>query len=227
MTKFIRNDSLFDFQNVINEIYGVTDDRLYSLWDLLSNQERFTMRALKGVRKNDINRIKQNLVISLSWIMAVGNRLHINIDEAVWERFRYKCYYCKNAPCTCGKKKVLTKSKRKKEAVRPASLAQYQEMFQKIYPPKRFSVSEVAVHLAEEMGELSEAIQVYLGEHQKGEFSQIQTEIADYISCSFGLANNIDFDIAGELADIYENNCHVCHKAPCICSYSSIAKFRS
>ena len=54
-----------------------------------------------------------------------------------------------------------------------------------------------------------------------------QNEIADYVSCVFGVANSAKIDLAAELAKLFRNNCHVCRKAPCRCSFAFVAKFKS
>ena len=58
MPQFKSNSSLHVFQELIKEIYGVPDDRLFSLSDLISNLERFTMRSLKGIRKQDKKKLE-------------------------------------------------------------------------------------------------------------------------------------------------------------------------
>jgi len=228
MAKFSKKYSLEKFQKMIQEIYGLPDDRLFSVWDLLSNQERFTMRSLKGIRKGNIEKLKLNLLIAFSWLMAVSNRLHINIEDAVWTRFPLKCSYCGQSPCQCKKIKSENKVKFFRDiAGRPGSLAGFQKMFRMIYPPESRSLFEAGVHLAEEMGELSEAIHCYLGEHQKQQFRQIEVEIADYVSCIFGVANSAKIDISKELEKFYSRNCHDCHKSPCVCNFTTVAKFKS
>lgn len=91
MASLAKNASLQDFQTLIRDIYGVPDDRLFSLSDLISNLERFTMRSLKGIRKEDVNKIELNLLVAFSWIMAIANRLHLDMDKIVIECFPYIC----------------------------------------------------------------------------------------------------------------------------------------
>ena len=83
MASFRKNQTLNKFQTLIGEIYALTDDRTYSLWDLLTQQQRFTMRALKGIRKGNKKKLIKNLMISLSWLMAIANRFHIKIEDEV------------------------------------------------------------------------------------------------------------------------------------------------
>lgn len=228
MARLSSNFSIPQFQEFIQRVYGLPDDRLFSVWDLISNQERFTMRALKGIRKGDNEKLKTNLLISFSYLIALVNRLHIKLEESIWDRFPYVCSYCRKAPCVCKKEKQLIRKKGKGTlSMKPRSLSQYQEMFRTIYPPEKRTLFEVGVHLAEEMGELSEAVHIFLGEHKNEMFDQIENEMADYVSCFFGVANSAHISLSKEFTTIYKNNCHACHKAPCICTFSFIAKFKS
>ena len=226
--KFTKEQTLTDFQQFIKKVYGLTDDRIFSLWDLVSNLERFTMRALKGIRKEDHGKLQDNLLISISYFMTIANRLHIDMEDMVWKRFPALCSYCGEKPCQC---KAIKPEQRKivigKEENRPITLKDFQTMFNDIYPAKNRTLPEAGVHLAEEVGELSEAIQTFLGEHKSEQFEEIAQEGADFLSCLFGVANSANIDMAEELAKIYHDNCHVCHQAPCTCNFSSIASFKS
>jgi NTP pyrophosphatase (non-canonical NTP hydrolase) len=228
MSSFSRNQTLSDFQNLIGKIYALPDDRIYSLWDLLVQEQRFTMRSLKGVRKQDVEKIQTNLLIALSWHMAVANRLHVEIEDEIWLRFPYKCSYCGSVPCTC---KTVKASERRRVAVdaslRPKTLADFQEMFRKIYPSESRTIPDAGVHLAEEMGEVSEALHNFLGEHRAEQFEEVRIELADYLSCVFGLANSAGIDVATELESMFTSGCHICHKVPCSCSFGEVSKLTS
>lgn len=228
MASFKKGNSLKDLQSISYEIYGLLNDRNYSISDLLSNLQKFTMRALKGIRKNDIEKIDINLLIAISWLMAIANRLHIDVQTATIEKFAFVCSYCKTCPCSCKKNKVtrrvnLTKSN--KIIVR--TLKQFQEMFSMIYPPETRNLTNAGIHMAEETGELSEAIHNFQGEHLEKQFENIKSEMADYISCFFGVINSLDLNLEKELMDKYSNNCHECHKAPCVCTYSFASSYKS
>ena len=100
-------------------------------------------------------------------------------------------------------------------------------MFAQIYPPKNRTLAEGGMHLAEEIGEVTEAVHHYLGQYKDPQFDQIRLEIADYVSCLFGVANSMNISLADALASHFKNNCHVCHKAPCVCDYAFVARFKS
>ncbi len=226
MIKFQDKDSIKGFQKFVNDVYSLPDDRNYSIHDLLTQQQRFVMRALKGIRKGDIEKLKLNLLIAFSFSMI--ERLHIDIEEEVWKRFPYLCSYCGNKPCICKKIKPVERLKVKiNNNLRPKTLSGFQKMFSEIYPPDTRTLADAGVHLAEEMGEVSEAIHNYLGQHQQKQFDEIKLELADFVSCMFGVANSAKIDVAKELEKMYYNGCHVCHKAPCECSFSEVAKLKT
>lgn len=228
MLSFKADQSLSEFQSLMEAIYGLPDDRLYTLSDLLVQQQRFTMRSLKGIRQNDKTKIILNMTIAFSWLMSISNRLHIDLESEVWQRFPGVCSYCSGQPCVCAKVKPKSRQKNvKPKGKKPDSLANLQKMFEQIYPVQNRTIADAGVHLAEEMGEVSEAVHNYSGQHKVELFEEIKLELADYISCLLGLANSIDCDMSKELAVMYRNNCHICHEAPCVCSYASVAKLRT
>jgi len=219
---------LRDFQKKIYDIYGLPDDRHFSVHDLLANQNRFSMRALKGIRKKDKRKVKVNLIIAFCWTLAIANRLHIDLGNAVWKRFPNLCSYCGKSPCQC--KKIRPKKRKKLKIIsdgRPSNIREFQQMFDKIYPAGKRTVIDAGTHLAEEAGETSEAISIYLGEHKKSQFKDIENELADWTSTMFGLANSAKFNIDNELEKNFKNGCHVCKRTPCQCNFSHIAKFDS
>jgi NTP pyrophosphatase (non-canonical NTP hydrolase) len=228
MANFKKTGSLGDFQRFVEKVYAVPDDRLYSVWDLLTQEQRFAMRSLKGIRKGDGDKLRFNLLIALSWVMAIGNRLHIDLDEETWKRFPGLCSYCGKRPCVCKKTKPASRLHVKGIGhARPRNLAGMQAMFDEIYPAQTRTLADAGVHLAEEVGEVSEAIHNYLGQHQEKQFDDVKLEIADFISCVLAVANSADIDVAGALAKMYSNNCHVCHKLPCACKFSDVVQLKT
>jgi len=223
-----RNTTIKEYQDFTQEVYGLSNDRYFSAWDMLSNVERFTMRGLKGIRKSDVEKTKTNLLISLSWFMSLMNQLHIDVEKEIWERFPGKCSYCQSCPCIC-KSKKMSKRKEKISTKKKTSktLEDFQRMFEEIYPSNNRTLEHAGVHLAEEIGELSEAMLTYRGSHMDADFKQVALEIADFFSCFAGVFNSMKISIAKELEILFSENCHVCKKAPCECSFADIIKYKS
>lgn len=228
MPKITTNSSLSDYQSFVTEVYGLSNDRYFSAEDMLANIERFVMRALKGIRKNDPEKTKNNLLIALSWFMSLMNQFHIEIEDTVWQRFPYVCSYCGGLPCECKAKKV---KKRQRiiinNKLRPKTLQNLQMMFEKIYPSKFRTVEQAGIHLAEEMGELAESFLSFRGSHDNKIFAAIPLESADLFSCFMGVFNSLNLNISTELSRMFKNNCHVCQKSPCECNFNSIMNYRS
>lgn len=220
--------SIKEYQQFVQEVYGLPNDRYFSLQDKLTNVERFITRGLKGIRKGDVERIKLNLIIAFSWSMAVVNQFHIDIEEEVWKRFPYLCSYCATCPCSCKAKKIQTR-----QAViidenkRPKTLEDFQKMFNQIYPASGRTLDQAGIHLVEEMGEVAEAIFTYHGNHNDEDFKKVILECADLLSCFIGVFNSLDINLAKELSIMFEDNCHVCHQAPCVCNFVDITQFKS
>lgn len=228
MTSVKPNITIKEYQSFIKEVYGLPNDRYFSTQDMATNMERFAMRGLKGIRQGNEEKTKINLLISLSWFMSLMNQLHIDLEKEAWERFPYLCSYCATCPCTCKEKGIKERQKVPiDESKRPKTLKDFQEMFDEIYPAKSRTLEHAGVHLAEEVGELGEAIMTYRGGHQDEDFEQVALEAADLFSCFITVFNSSGMDMAQELSSLFANNCHACKNAPCTCSFMDITGFKS
>lgn len=228
MVSLPENATLPEYVEVVDAVYGVPNDRNYSLWDMLANMQKFSMRGIKGIRKNDREKVRLNMLIAMNWCTALMVRFHINIDEIIWNRFPYLCSYCGEKPCVCKAEKVAVRRKVvADDAARPRTLKEFQQMFRDIYPPISRTPEAAAIHLAEESGELAEAFQVYMGSHDAARFGNVEIEAADFYSCIFGVLNSFDIDLQEEMAVMFADNCHACHNAPCTCSFEYISMFKS
>jgi len=228
MASVKQNITIKEYQNFVKHVYGLPNDRFFSLWDMLTNVERFIMRGLKGIRKEDQDKTKYNLLISFSWLMSIMNQFHIDLESEIWKRFPYLCSYCASCPCSCEKNKSEKKCKTFiDEKKHPKTLEDFQIMFNKIYPSKTRTLEHAGIHLAEEIGEFAEAILTYRGEHKERDFKNILIEAADLISCFCGVFNSMNKSIAKELSIIFSNNCHICKNAPCTCNFTTISRLRS
>lgn len=216
------------YREFVREVYGLHNDRHFGLWDMLSNVQRFAMRGIKGIRKQDSEKIRLNVMIAFSWFTSILNRLHIDLEDSVWKRFPYMCSYCASCPCACRERGVIRRQKvQADDSKRPKTLEDFQKMFSDIYPPQKRTLEHAGIHLAEEIGEFSEAILAYRGKHSVEHFHEIAEESADVFSCILGIFSSLGKSLAGELSATFSNNCHACHNSPCTCDFAFIMKFES
>ena len=228
MTAILPSTSIREFQAFVNDVYGIPNERHFELGEMLNNVQRFAARGIKGIRKKDKEKTKTNLIISLSFFVSVLNRLKIDLEKEVWNRFPYVCSYCNSCPCVCRETKP---DKREKISVdnskKPESISGFQKMFLRTYPPETRTIEHAGIHLAEESGEFAEALWAYRSSRSEEDFTEICFEAADYFSCLIGVFNSLEIDLAEELSKFYPNNCHACNNSPCSCSYEVIKRFKS
>ena len=228
MASVKQNTTIREYQDFVKEVYGLPNDRYFSLWDMVSNMERFMMRGLKGIRKNDKEKIKINLLLAFSWFISIINQLHINIENQTWKRFPYLCSYCGSCSCSCKERKLEKRQNvSMDESKRPRTLEEFQDMFSKIYPAETRTIEHAGIHLTEEAGEFSEALLTYRGGHKDEDFKNLELEAADFFSCIMSVFNSLGMSAAKELSVMFSNNCHVCKSAPCTCNFKDITDFKS
>jgi len=228
MAQVTPNTTIQEYQDFVREVYGVPNDRYYDTSSMLTNIQRFVMRGIKGIRKNDNNKITHNLLIAQSWFMSLMNRFHIPLQEAVWNRFPFRCSYCAQRPCVCKAQKVQARVQSGPNAANmPRTYEEFQAMFLEIYPPSTRSIEHAGIHLAEELGELSESVLKYQGMRDEESLKEITEEAADFFSCLMGVFNSLNFAAATEMSVLFSNNCHACKKAPCECTHAFVTDFES
>lgn len=216
------DSSLDEFQELNKEIYLVMNDRGYSLVEMFSRMHRHVTHILKAVRKENYEDMEYHLCMALSWAFAIANRFHINVSDEMWKRFPGLCPYCLSAPCACReRRKIRRKLAGKSNGKRPVSLSDWQEMFAKVYP-NLINVS--AMHLAEEAGEVDEAIRNYGATRKDEWFKKVVEELIDLITNIFGVANCLKLSINISMAGYFANGCPGCHKWPCCCGYVTVDK---
>jgi len=228
MASVKKDTTITEYQNFIQEVYGLNNDRYFTAGDMLTQVQRFVMRGLKGIRKNNQEKIETNLLISLSWFVSLTNQLHIEIEKEIWQRFPYLCSYCANCPCSC--KETHPKERQKTvedEEKKPKTLEEFQTMFREIYSPQTRILEQAGIHLAEELGEFSEAMLNYHGQHKDADFEKVILEAADLFSCFMGVFNSIKVSMAEKLSKMFAENCHDCKKMPCQCNFMDIINYKS
>jgi NTP pyrophosphatase (non-canonical NTP hydrolase) len=214
----IRNNySLAEFQKMNGRIYLLVNDRCYESTEMFSRLHHHITQVLKAVRKEKYDTIEYQLCMAFSWSLALANRFHINLEEEMWERFPGHCPYCLQAPCACkDRAKNRQKTIGKPLGKRPASLFGCQRMFAKIYPN---AVINSAIHLAEEAGEVNEAIRNYMATHETEWFGKIALELVDAITHIFSVASCLKLNLAASMVGYFSKGCPGCNKLPCSCGH--------
>lgn len=212
-----RDSCLEAFQALNRQIYLCLNDQNYSNTDLFSWMHRHITHVLKGVRKKKYEHTKYHLCMALSWAFSLANRYHFEMADEMWQRFPGFCPYCLSAPCSCKERRPNRRKLGKKtNGKRPASLCEWQKMFAKIYPNP---INDQAVHLAEEAGEVSEAIRNYGSTHDKKWLARIIEELVDVVTNIFGIANCRKLDLALHMAEYFSAGCPKCYRSICNCGF--------
>jgi NTP pyrophosphatase (non-canonical NTP hydrolase) len=228
MASLKRHPTLGEYQTFIYRVYGPANQKHFTADEMLTNINRFTTRGLKGIRKEDRKKTETNLMIAASWMLSLMNQFGIDLDERVWKRFPYHCSYCGKRPCACKINKVKKRIRiQPNSRLRPKTLGEIQAMFGAIYPPSSRTLEHAGIHLAEEMGELSEAVLRFRGSHAEPDFERVKTEAADAFSCFMGVFNSLDFDYEEHVGEFFRNGCHACKSIPCVCDHDVVINFRS
>jgi NTP pyrophosphatase (non-canonical NTP hydrolase) len=172
---------------------------------------------------------------ALGWYFPLLAKFKVRSVEAlVFRKFPSCCPYCREAPhneATCKLVKgtastvdhpELVRLYRENWASRPATLNDWQTMFQKIYPRQLSDRGRSTVGLLEELGELAEAVRV--GETHPKYFLG---EAADTFSYIMGIANEHtirlameqekSFSFQDEFISRYPGLCVQCGFAICVC----------
>ncbi len=218
------DSSLIEVQNHNDTVYREVNDRHYSAEKMFARLHRHITHILKAVRKHEWEKreeayenIMYHLCMAFSWSLAMLNRYHINLSDDMWRRFPGVCPYCLEAPCACKQRpterqKLVGKTRGKQ----PVSLRDWQEMFARVYPNV---VLVSAIHLAEEAGEVNEALQAHSATHRDDCFWKIIEELVDAITNIFSVANCLRLDLAAGMAEYFSDGCPRCQRSPCECGY--------
>jgi NTP pyrophosphatase (non-canonical NTP hydrolase) len=110
---------------------------------------------------------------------------------------------------------------RRSRRARPITLQNWQKMFAEIYPN---IVENSAMHLAEEAGEVDEALQNYLATHEDRWFQNAVEELVDVVTNIFGVANCLNLDVAASMTVYFAKGCPKCRHTPCNCGFVTVDK---
>lgn len=209
--------SLASFQRLNAKMYGVANDRYYSAEKMFMRLHRHITNILKAVRKKRYRNARYHLCMAFSWSLALFNRYHIELATDMWRRFPGCCPYCTCAPCRCKeKRRAHRRSACMPKRRKPLSLHSWQKMFAAIY---RNAVLESTIHLAEEAGEVNEALHFFLSTLDDRWFDKVIEELVDVVTNIFGVANCLGLDLAVGVAEYFSRGCPRCQKHLCSCGF--------
>lgn len=210
--------SLLDLQKAILDVYGVPDDQLYTIDDLLYYGQKFALMAIKNLESENKGKAAENLIISFAWFLALMNRYHFDLEKIVWRRYSFKCPFCLEIPCNCQEKEGEKAKKTGRPSSRkPKTIRDWQKMVAKIYPDEK--IKELLMIFLRKNDDLSYSFRLFLREKQMKYFKEIENKSADYFILFLRVFNSLNIDLNNSFLKMFEKGCHVCHKIPCQCNY--------
>lgn len=228
-----RPQSVKEFQKMFRSIYHELNTRQYKKdGELIARLNEEISHLMEHARKDRRSAFREQLSHIFSWYMGVANRLGVNIQESLWQKYPGVCPYClREKDCICGTEHPVMEDKelrlrrlRHEHAGRePKTLAGHQALHNRLYSWQhdRELPIVVAAHLVEEGGEVSHAYRhfVMVKDQQEKElwWGRVCEEMTDVLSWMFALANRLEFDLADAVWEYYPYECVKCHKNQCIC----------
>ncbi|HEX5682744.1 MAG TPA: diguanylate cyclase [Ideonella sp.] len=237
---FHKEMSLNNWSDMFREIYFPTQNYNRSKIEIFTHLIKvFGGGSRYLFRTSDADGSRDYLAKIFGWYCALANRLSIDLEDTIWQKYPGVCPRCLEHVCNCertpkdidpAKLAVLAASHRHQK---PRSLREWQTMFANIYrspsggetiAPSRDRLAMVFSRMAEELGEVAEAILLDDAiDHDVG--LVVRNEMADLCAWIFALANNLQFvdptatgvTLADVSWNLYGGKCHRCQKLPCIC----------
>lgn len=240
MTAFNKEMPLNQWVEMFRDIYFPTQNYNRSKVEIFAHLVKvFGGGSRYLFRTNDPEGSRDYLGKIFGWYCALANRLNINLEETLWQKYPGVCPRCLHSVCECARppKEIdpirLAQLAASHANQRPKSLREWQYMFANMYrgpsgaeniPPSRDRLAMVFSRMAEELGEVAEAILMDDAIDRDVDLV-VRNEMADLCAWIFGLANNLQFvdstAVGVTLADVswnlYGGKCHRCVKIPCVC----------
>lgn len=195
-------------------------------------------------RTSDPDGSRDYLAKIFGWYCALANRLNVDLEETLWQKYPGVCPRCMQNVCAC--QRTPDEIDPRKLAVlaathtrqRPRTLREWQSMFANMYrgpsgaeavAPSRDRLAMIFSRMAEELGEVAEAILLDEAIDHNVQLV-VRNEMADLCAWIFALANNLQFvdptasgvTLADVSWNLYGGKCHRCLHAPCICIRGTI-----
>ena len=193
------------------------------------------LSALASSKKKSGMNPEAHIAKAFGWWLALCGKLGIkSVEQMIWDKFPAKCAYCHKQPhdpdiCLHEKAKsggpnwpVLAALG--EQGARPLRIGAWQQMFSRIYPAQQTEeFGPSFARLAEELGELAEAIRVF-----RSEPGYILSEASDVFAWLMHIQNISDTKanvkpsergaaLETALARLYPGGCAECRSMTCTC----------
>ncbi len=206
-----------DLQRRNAEVYGYQNDIHLEKLDFAMKAHRYAGMAAKYWHQKKVQQIPTLVLWTFSWNLALANRMHIDLQEEVWNRFPGHCPYCGKVPHDYGNCKKWAEGR----VVLPPSCArvqtvdEFQDMFARIYPNN--NVSFAFLQFVNEPSEVCEALQLFNASHLPRDYEKVREECIDVVANTFAVANILGIRIADLHDEALKDGCPNCHLASCRC----------
>lgn len=222
----VRPQSLQELRRMLDEIYGKHNLELYSTHDIQNQVWEQKSKVAKRVRKEDWEGLVVQLAVLSGWLMALWERIGLDIEEAVWFKYPNICPACfKSAGCSCigeGLKYNPEDSRlnrfRRDTRNMPKSMPEWQATSKRIYGNinRIMTAEKTWLHLDEELGEMS----IELRHRNPDEITnKLKEESGDVFFWLLGFANRLAVDLDEAIWQTYPGECNVCRQEKCVCPY--------
>lgn len=232
-----REPSLDDWYFTVNRIYldrNFHRDEAAIFAHLVEVMGGLSLLA-SDKKKSSVN-VRDYVPKAVAWWMALCGKIGIrSVAQMIWWKFPNVCPYCERSPHddeVCQEKKAqggpdwgrLEDLGNQTRADMPRTLAEWQQMFYRIYPPSDVEhYPPVFARFTEELGELAEAIRVF-----RIAPGYILSEAADVFAWLMHLQNLIHrkegwprntrgTQLMSAFAENYPNGCKDCGNPVCTC----------
>lgn len=233
-----------EWASMFKAIYFPTQNYSRSKLDIFTHLVKVFGGGSKYLfRTSDPDGSRDFLAKIFGWYCALANRLNVDIEHALWSKYPRVCPRCVDTVCSCKPPlnpvaaASLEVMARQKEAQKPRSLREWQNMFANIYrgpsgaenvPASRERLAVIFSRMAEELGEVAETLLLDDAIDKNVELV-VRNEMADLGAWIFALANNLQYvdpsatgvTLADVAWNLYGGACHRCHKLPCVCAPGS------
>lgn len=209
-------------QKLNHMIYGEVNATHYEKRDMVSFMNSHARLMLKCLRKARLEEMPYHTAMICSWGLALANKLDVNVGDELWRWFPGICPYCSSVPCKgdpCKQGKARARTVAPHHGVRPHCFQGFQDMFGRIYPYSRKTLWIAVSHVNEEIGEMDEALRLFMGMREQKHLDQTTVELTDVFTTLFAVANALRFDLAAEMGHWFGRGCPICNGTPCTCGF--------